>query len=139
MAFFSQLKSAFGGGGKRRAEVSRKEQYEQARSESRDKQYHKALKSEYQRQEQQEIQQRAKAVFAKPKPTQSVARQFVEMRKEGIRYGQRLRQPIVGPLRRSGRVKYGRGRPAGPSGRYIIPGVGPVGVYEYRKWFSNQL
>lgn len=31
------------------------------------------------------------------------------------------------------------GRPRGPSGKYSIPGVGPVGVYEYRKWKSKQL
>lgn len=36
--------------------------------------------------------------------------------------------------------KYGRrGRPRGPSGRYYIPGVGAVGVYEYRMWLRSQL
>jgi hypothetical protein len=32
----------------------------------------------------------------------------------------------------------GRGRPRGPSGRYIIPGKGAVGVYEYRKFRAQQ-
>lgn len=31
-----------------------------------------------------------------------------------------------------------KGRPQGPSGRYFIPGVGPVGVYEYRTWLRQQ-
>ncbi len=39
----------------------------------------------------------------------------------------------------SGNKGYGsRGRPRGPSGRYIIPGVGAVGVYEWRKWYRKQ-
>lgn len=37
------------------------------------------------------------------------------------------------------RVSLGRGRPSGPSGKYVIPGVGPVGVYEYRMWLRQQL
>lgn len=32
----------------------------------------------------------------------------------------------------------GRGRPAGPSGKYIIPGIGPVGVFQYRAWLTQQ-
>ena len=31
------------------------------------------------------------------------------------------------------------GRPRGPSGRYVIPGVGPVGVYQWRKWYRQQM
>lgn len=47
--------------------------------------------------------------------------------------GQRL------PSRYQGKKGYrGRGRPRGPSGRYIIPGKGSVGVYEYRKWLRYQ-
>jgi hypothetical protein len=33
--------------------------------------------------------------------------------------------------------KIGRGRPRGPSGRYVIPGKGPVGVYQYRRWLQS--
>ena len=38
-------------------------------------------------------------------------------------------------------AKKGRrvGRPKGPSGKYAIPGVGPVGVYEFRRWKRQQL
>ena len=39
---------------------------------------------------------------------------------------------------RPNRIKYGRGRPSGPSGKYVIPGIGPVGVYEFRKWLNTQ-
>lgn len=39
----------------------------------------------------------------------------------------------------TGRVSSGRGRPAGSlSGKYVIPGRGVVGVYEWRKWVSEQ-
>jgi len=31
-----------------------------------------------------------------------------------------------------------KGRPAGPSGKYFVPGKGPVGVYEWRKWAANE-
>ena len=38
------------------------------------------------------------------------------------------------------RGQYGKkGRPPGPSGRYYIPGVGPVGVYEFRRYLSSQI
>lgn len=30
------------------------------------------------------------------------------------------------------------GRPRGPSGKYVIPGVGPVGVYQWRQWYAQQ-
>jgi len=33
----------------------------------------------------------------------------------------------------------GRGRPQGASGRYVIPGVGVVGVYEWRRYVAQQL
>ena len=36
------------------------------------------------------------------------------------------------------RVTRGKGRPSGPSGRYFIPGKGPVGVYEWRKWAAQE-
>lgn len=42
------------------------------------------------------------------------------------------------PSAASSKNKGRRGRPAGPSGRYFIPGVGPVGVYQYRAWLANQ-
>jgi hypothetical protein len=35
--------------------------------------------------------------------------------------------------------KRGKGRPKGPSGKYYIPGVGPVGVYEWRRWYARKL
>lgn len=53
--------------------------------------------------------------------------------------GQGQRFALAGARTRSGRYSAGRaGRPKGPSGRYIIPGVGPVGVYQYRDWMKRQ-
>lgn len=49
-----------------------------------------------------------------------------------------LQRPLIGQGRGK-KVGGGRGRPRGPSGRYVIPGVGPVGVYEYRLWLRSQL
>lgn len=43
------------------------------------------------------------------------------------------------PTKYQGKKGYaGRGRPRGPSGTYIIPGKGAVGVYEWRKWARQQ-
>jgi len=39
---------------------------------------------------------------------------------------------------RSGKSTGRVGRPRGPSGKYIIPGKGAVGVFEYRKYLSYQ-
>ena len=66
---------------------------------------------------------------------------FAKARRQQVAYARAIRRPIISTGKNKGaaRVKFGRGRPAGPSGRYVIPGVGPVGVYEYRKWFNAQL
>lgn len=46
---------------------------------------------------------------------------------------------LAGARTKQGRYSaYKVGRPKGPSGRYIIPGVGPVGVYQYRDWMKRQ-
>lgn len=37
-----------------------------------------------------------------------------------------------------GKGKGKKGRPEGPSGKYFIPGVGAVGVYQYRTWLRQQ-
>lgn len=55
-------------------------------------------------------------------------------RAQMLNYGQQLKRPMVG-----GTSKGKKGRPAGASGKYVIPGYGPVGVYEYRKWFNAQM
>lgn len=62
---------------------------------------------------------------------------FVKERKRHLIYGRDIKRPLIG----SGikKVGGGRGRPAGPSGKYVIPGVGPVGVYEYRMWLRQKL
>ena len=48
--------------------------------------------------------------------------------------GQRL-PGVYNPYARS---KGKRGRPRGPSGKYVIPGKGAVSVYVYRKWKAKQ-
>lgn len=52
----------------------------------------------------------------------------VEQERRSLSYGKDKYQP-----------KRRVGRPRGPSGRYYVPGVGPVGVYEWRRWYRNQL
>lgn len=55
------------------------------------------------------------------------------------RYAQAIAGAVGKRLIKSTGKKYGRaGRPRGLSGRYIIPGKGAVGVYEYRKWNNYQ-
>ena len=55
-----------------------------------------------------------------------------------------MRQRIAGtigyrlPIKSQSKKQGYRGRPRGPSGRYFIPGVGSVGVYQFRKWASQQ-
>ncbi|MFI5405062.1 MAG: hypothetical protein ACHQ1D_00970 [Nitrososphaerales archaeon] len=67
--------------------------------------------------------------------------QFRARRRFGGRVisGVRLLTPagtVPAPNRKTGTGK--RGRPSGPSGRYFIPGVGAVGVYQYRAWLRQQ-
>lgn len=66
------------------------------------------------------------------------ANRAIQSRRQNIIYARDIRRPLVG----SGRKKpigSGRGRPKGPSGKYYIPGHGPVGVYEYRMYLRAQL
>jgi len=60
-------------------------------------------------------------------------------KRERMIYARDVRKSIIGSGQ-SLRGRYGRrGRPTGPSGKYYIPGYGPVGVYEYRMWLRQSL
>jgi len=64
---------------------------------------------------------------------------FANMRANQQAYGRQFRNNNT-LIPQSFRSRYGtRGRPAGPSGKYYIPGIGPVGVYEFRKYLSSVL
>jgi hypothetical protein len=55
------------------------------------------------------------------------------------RYGTGQGYQLAGARTKSGRYgSFKAGRPKGSSGRYFIPGVGPVGVYQYRDWMKRQ-
>lgn len=60
--------------------------------------------------------------------------ELAKTRQRQVAYGRDVRRPLVG----SGVRKQGRGRPRGASGKYIIPGVGAVGVYEYRQYLRQK-
>lgn len=97
-------------------------------------------------QEERQIYGRIQRALTKQVPYQKEGKTYYRTEVRGarppsIRVAQRLAE-FAGqrlPVKYQGKKGYaGRGRPRGASGKYIIPGKGAVGVYEYRKWARYQ-